>query len=385
LRYICIMKPLHIYIIIAAITAVMLLGISPIAAQEHSSEPLSALSFASHNIDFGTIREDGGSVVRTVEAINRGTSDIVVSEIISTCGCTTIDFKPRTVASGELFTFAVRYDPMNRPGRIDKSIYVRASDSEEMLRLRLVGFVLERERSTEELYPFDMGCGLRLRSNFHAFGYLEAGEQIRESIAYINTSDRTLELEVEGSALSPQLLLDAPRHIEPGASGDIIIGYATTADEQVYGTIVDNITLYICGTRARYDITTQVIATDNFASTDDISAPKVDISKNIIKFGEVNRANTICEAETTVHNVGHDPLIIRCIESTSEALTCGVIGFGSGEEVTIASGKSATLSIKLDTSHYANGDDVIVERVRIITNDPMRPMQTIKVGAIPMW
>lgn len=370
----------------ATITALMsLLSTSNIAAQEFGKDYTGALHFESLSIDYGTIREDGGSVIRTVKGENRGSEDILISEIVATCGCTTVDFKPCTLSPGESVSFAVRYDPMNRPGRIDKYIYVHLSSPEEWIRLQMTGYVVERERSIEEVYPFDMGGGLRLRSNFHAFGYLEAGGKISESVGYINTSSRAIDLTIDESGLSSHLQITLPKSVAAGARGDIIIGYTSTEEEALYGTIVDNITIYIDGTPARYKLTTQVIAVDNFALTDDISAPKANISKNIIKFGDVNRANTICEAEATVQNIGHNPLIIRCIETTTEALKCRVEGVGSGDIVSIAEGESITLKIELDVSHYADSDNPIVERVRIITNDPMRPMQTVKVSAIPMW
>ena len=362
-----------------------LLSSSTLAAQSHDVASASALHFDTLVIDFGTIREDGGSVVRTVRGENRGTSDIVVSEVISTCGCTTVEFRPQTLAPGQSLSFAVRYDPMNRPGRFDKSLFLRVSDCEEEIRLRLTGYVLERERSVEELYPFDMGCGLRLRSNFHAFGYLEAGSEISESISYINTSSKAISLTFDHSGLSPQLRLRLPESIEAGESGDIVIGYTSTEEEAIYGTIVDNITIYVDGTPARYKLTLQVIAVDNFASTDDISAPKAAISKNIIKFGEVNCANAICEAEVTVQNSGQNPLIIRRIETSTEAVTCSIEREESGDMVSIAEGESIRLRIMLDVARYADDDDIITERVRIITNDPLRPMQSIKVTAIPMW
>lgn len=379
------MKHLYINMCATIIVLMSLLSTSNIAAQEFSKGYTGALHFESLSIDYGTIREDGGSVIRTVKGENRGSEDILISEIVATCGCTTIDFKPCTLSPGESVSFAVRYDPMNRPGRIDKYIYVHLSSPEEWIRLQMTGYVVERERSIEELYPFDMGCGLRLRSNFHAFGYLEAGGKISESVGYINTSSRDIDLTMDKSGLSPHLQITLPKSVAAGERGDIIIGYTSTEEENIYGTIVDNITIYINGTPARYKLTTQVIAVDNFALTDDISAPKAAISKNIIKFGEVNCANAICEAEIAVQNTGQAPLIIRRIETTTEALKCSIEGATSGDSVSIDEAASVKLKIRLDTKYYADNDDIITERVRIITNDPMRPMQSIKVTAIPMW
>lgn len=378
------MKPVYINICAVICTLLTLISSSHLVAQQLDSKSQSALHFDSYTIDYGTIREDGGSVVRSIKGENRGSSDIIVSEVISTCGCTTVEFSPCTLSPGQSISFAVRFDPMNRPGRFDRSLFIRVSDCRDELCLHLTGFVLERERSIEELYPFDMGCGLRLRSNFHAFGYLEAGSEISESIAYVNTSSDDITLSVDRNGLSPQLRIALPESIAAGKSGDIVVGYTTTEEEAIYGTIVDNITLHINGTEARYQLTTQVIAVDNFALTDDISAPKAVISKNIIKFGEVNCANAICEADISVQNAGQAPLIIRRIETTNEALKCSIEG-ASGEGISVAHGESVKLHIRLDATHYADNDDIITERIRIITNDPMRPMQSIKVTAIPMW
>lgn len=378
------MKPIYINICAVICTLLTLISSSHLVAQPLDSKPPSALHFDSYTIDYGSIREDGGSVVRSIKGENRGSSDITVSEIISTCGCTTVEFSPCTLSPGQSISFAVRFDPMNRPGRFDRSLFIRVSDCSDELCLHLTGFVLERERSIEELYPFDMGCGLRLRSNFHAFGYLEAGSEISESIAYVNTSSDDITLSVDRKGLSPQLRIALPESIAAGESGDIVVGYTTTEEEAIYGTIVDNITLHINGTEAHYQLTTQVIAVDNFALIDDISAPKAVISKNIIKFGEVNCANAICEADISVQNAGPAPLIIRRIETTNEALKCSIEG-ASGEGISVAHGESVKLRIRLDATHYADNDDIITERIRIITNDPMRPMQSIKVTAIPMW
>ena len=133
----------HISLVLLAI----LLGIVPLWAQQ------SSLRFSSDVCDLGHIAEDGGCCSGTFKATNYGQQSIEVVEIITTCGCTSAIYTPGSVGVGECFIFEVRYDPMNRPGRIDKSIFVRTSDSETEIPLRIVGYVTPRQRSIDEITP----------------------------------------------------------------------------------------------------------------------------------------------------------------------------------------------------------------------------------------
>ena len=373
------MKRLLIYICMAMAMLVADVAITKNCELKAQSLPL-GLRFEPMIVDFGSIAEDGGSAVRSVNVTNVSNEAITISEMVSTCGCTTIDFRPCTLAPHESIDFAVRYDPMNRPGRIDRSIYIIVEGQDEEIRLRLTGYVLERERTIEELYPFDMGGGLRLRHNFHAFGYLEQGKACEERIGYINSSDKDITIAMAGASLSEFASITLPNRIAAGESGNIIVGYAIPESSATYGTIIDNINLLVDGVAAPYKLTTQIIAIDNFDSMDDISAPRGVISENIIKFGEVKCANATLEQSITLRNDGASPLVVRCVECSSEALRCEIVG---GNEV--VPGESITLRISLSMKPFAESDHIVTERVRIITNDPMRPMQNIKVTAIPMW
>jgi hypothetical protein len=221
-----------------------------------------------------------------------------------------------------------------------------------------------------------MGGGLRLRSNFHAFGYIEHGTTIEEHIGYVNTSKEPIIIGMEHTTQSGHLTIDYPITIPAGATGDITLSYTLPEECNIYGTVRDIIYIVIDGTRARYTLSTEAIATDNFSMVDDISAPRADISKNIIKFGEINCANSILEQVAIVTNIGASPLELRCIESSSEAVE------GVAERRTLQPNESAEIVIILHTERIELTEGVFTARLRIVTNDPVRPMQTIKVNAI---
>ena len=337
----------------------------------------SALHFAKTTYDYGHIAEDGGSVVCSFEAVNTAEHSVEVTKISTTCGCTSAIYESCTVAPGEIFRFEVRYDPMNRPGRIEKDIIVHTSDTEALTTLRITGYVQPRERSLEEIYPFDMGYGLRLKSTFHAFGFLEHGKSTEAHIECINNSDKEIAIGISSKQSSGLLVVDHPTHIEPHATADIRLCYTIAADSDIYGTLTDIILLNVDGIEAPYAISTQVVATDNFDIVDDISAPRADISKNIIKFGDVKVSDGVRYATTTITNNGATPLVIRLAEASSDAVRCEVRA-----GTTIAPGASAELTIALDVRRIDDSNEPFAARIRLITNDPMRPMQTLRVGAI---
>lgn len=357
----------HIYIIVA-----LLFCSATAQAQSNGT----ALQFTDLSHDFGHIREDGGTVQCIFTATNIGDRDIYINNITTSCGCTSASYTKNAIAPHATFELAVQFDPYNRPGRIDKHVFVSCSDSAEVTTLQLKGYVQERERTVDELYPFDMGEGLRLRSNFHAFGYVEHGNTTEEHIGYINTSQQTLNISIEFTEQSGMHSIDYPATIPAGATGDITLCYTIPSTSDVYGTISDKMRIKIGNAEARYPLSCEAIVTDNFSMVDDISAPRVDISKKIIKFGEINSNNKVLEEVITITNSGASPLKLRRIESSSMAMEC------VASSHTIESGESAELRIRLYTNRITATEGLYSERLRIITNDPVRPMQSIKVNAI---
>ena len=336
----------------------------------------SALKFTAPSYDFGHIKEEGGEVQCLFTATNISENEIYVVNITTSCGCTTTSYSKEAIAPHATFELTVKFNPYNRPGRIDKHIFVTASDSNEPICLTIEGFVQERERTVDELYPFDMGEGLRLRSNFHAFGYIEQGDISKEHIGFINTSNQPLQIGVEFIKQSGLLAIEYPTTIPAGATGDITLCYTVPHMGDIYGTVEDRMRIDINGTEARYTLSSEAIITDNFSMVDDISAPRGDISKKIIKFGEINCINGYLEQEVIVTNIGASPLEVRAIESSSEAVEC------EASSRTLQPNESATLHIRLNTKDVGLTEGVFTARVRIVTNDPIRPMQTIKVNAI---
>lgn len=366
------MKYLYRYIAITILSTVATLSYAV------ADEP-TGLRFSTLCHDYGHILEAEGTATCSFTAVNCSDTNITINDIIATCGCTRASYEHSSIAPDGEFCLGINFDPTNRPGRFEREIYVYVSDSTEPIVLRVKGHVQPRERTVEELYPFDMGGGLRLDANFHAFGYVEEGKSVEHSVGYINTSDSEVRLSIE--IITPSGYLDVAREsvVAPHATGDIVLRYSNHSEQPYYGIAEDRMRLYVDGEVCSYDLSTHAIMVDNFDMSDDISAPRLAISKNIIKFGEVNGRNVVLEQSVTLKNEGASPLLIRAIECTTPA-----VEVKGGTAMSIAPGEETTVTLILRSAHIEDWDNPLVGRAMVISNDPLRPMQTIRLTALPL-
>ncbi len=326
--------------------------------------------------NFGDVAEDGGKVEHTFVFTNVSSKPVVVLDVVSGCGCTTPSYSRKPVMRGEKGEIVVSFDPMNRPGHFSKGISVQISGSTEPVTLLVEGVVTPRVKSTEELYPFDKGDGVRFDSNFRAFAYVGRGERVEESIGWINTSGRDVRLSFEELERSGMLRIEAPLMLKAGEKGAIVIAYEVPSDSDRYGTLSDVLGVDIDGRRARTMLSVHAIAVDRHdTAADDMSSPKGELSKKFIKFGDVKHGRTVADASVELANIGDNELVIRAVEWQSKALKCSL---KAGDRV--AAGGKTVVKFTLDTSEVDYG--VWVDRVRIITDDPSRPMQTLRVTAV---
>jgi hypothetical protein len=78
--------------------------------------------------DFGTIKE--GTVAKhTYTFTNTGKAPLLISEVISPCGCTTPSFTKQPVLPGQKGSIDIAFDSKNRPGLANKTLTVIANTS----------------------------------------------------------------------------------------------------------------------------------------------------------------------------------------------------------------------------------------------------------------
>ena len=340
------------------------------------SSPASQVKFDKLEWNFGDIAEDGGEVKHTFTFTNLSSKPVIVLEVVTGCGCTTSSYSRKPVMQGEKGEVTVVFNPMNMPGRFNKSASILTSASSQPLTLKLEGNVIPRKKSVQEEYPFDLGGGVRLAFNHHDFAYVGRGERVEQRIGIINTSSKSATLKLLPKQRSGLLEIAAPATLRAGEQGELVVRYAIGATSTRYGTLSDMYGFEVNGLQARVVLSTTAIAVDRFdRMADDMSLPSGELSKKIIKFGNLKRGNTASDATVELINDGESDLIIRAVEWQNEALKCSLM---EGDRV--KAGERVVLRFELDSRNCDYG--VWVDRLRIVTNDPVRPMHSVRITAI---
>lgn len=360
------MKNIPIYII-GAIVAILLFAM-PVKAQQQ-------MKFSHTEWDFGEIKEENGKVTHSFTFVNNAKTPLTILRVVATCGCTTPSYQRTPIMPGKTGEISVTYDPESRPGRFSKNITIKNSLEEEIT-LVVEGNVIPRPKSIEELYPFVVGEGVRLSSNFHAFSYVGRGEEVSETIQWINTSQQDVKVRFIPQKGSGLLSIKAPQVLKAGTNGVITIKYAIPQNSTFYGTANDVVAIEVNGEKSRTVLSANVIAVDRHdRMEEDLSLPAMAISKKIVKFAEVKHPSRVSNSTVVITNEGGSDLIIRAVEYPTDILGCSL---SKGDRIAAGESRKVTFTFRSETADFGP----FSERVRIITNDVVRPMQAIRVTAI---
>ena len=121
----------------------LLLGAANTQAQEWQPIPGMHLSINEMTHDFGTHPQYTKTEFE-FNIKNDSTLALVISNISTSCGCTTPTYSKRPVKSGKIATVKVAYDA-SRVGIFSKTIYVYTNFSTEPIELNIKGTMEETE------------------------------------------------------------------------------------------------------------------------------------------------------------------------------------------------------------------------------------------------
>lgn len=80
--------------------------------------------------DFGKVNE-GAKVNYTFRFMNKGTSELIIKDVRSSCGCTAALLSSDTLKPGQEGTIKVEFNTQNRSGKNSKTITVQSNDPKD--------------------------------------------------------------------------------------------------------------------------------------------------------------------------------------------------------------------------------------------------------------
>ena len=198
------------------------------SAQEKISPSLE-IDRTVHN--FGDIIHKSGPVSCTFRMKNIGSQPVVIYNVVSTCGCTDVEWTREPVRPGQTGTVSVTYSNDEGAYPFDKTLTAYISDSKKPVLLKIRGVSIDSPKPLKELYPVSYGP-LALREALIKCGNLEQGGCKSEAVLVANTSGK--QIKVEFADVSDNLSIKvSPNPIPAGGTAEM--SFTVTADRKIWG------------------------------------------------------------------------------------------------------------------------------------------------------
>lgn len=114
--------------------------------------------------DFGIIEENNGPVTHVFHFINNGRSPVRITNILTSCGCTTSDYTKTAINIGDSGFVKAIFDPKNRPGPFSRTLTVITNGTPDSYVLNVEGSVGSMDKELLAIFPHPIG-NLRVTSN----------------------------------------------------------------------------------------------------------------------------------------------------------------------------------------------------------------------------
>lgn len=349
--------------------------------------------------DFGDILVSDGPVTASFTATNISDKAMVIYNVVSSCGCTDVEWTREPVKPGESGTIKVTYKNDEGGFPFDKNLTVYFSGIKQPVILRLRGESHKKKLSLNQMYNTSFG-GLAFKSIDIKGGNLSQNQQKSGEVAVANVGTRPIK--VRFANVSEGLSVNiSPNPIPANATARMT--YTVTADRNHWGknyyyatpivngrackAVVNDFPeekKKIAGTEAVFAesnpdlgagsdrIGIMTITKEDFSSwtreqRDMAASPVAD--ESTFSFGRVKSGSKV-SGSFSITNMGKSVLTFYKVDTETSKLK-----MTSFED--IAAGGKGKLDFSLDTAGLPKGETLMV--LTLITNSPLRPVVNLYV------
>ena len=332
-----------------------------------------SMSFDKEVHDYGTIEEESGKAVYNFRFVNTGSEPLVLTNVKTSCGCTTPKWTKKPILpTGEGF-IEVAYNPKNRPGKFNKTITVTSNVGTKVL--KITGNVNPKTQTIEDIYPQEMG-GLRLKTNHFSFVKMKNTEQKTEKINVMNVSDKDLKISFERipryitiKAVPETLKANQKGYIEATYNGKLQnkFGFGSAR----IGLLLNDKKVEIKSKRYATIAVSATIEEDFSKLTPEAlaEAPRIEFESKIFDFKSITQGDKV-DYIFKFKNTGKSDLVIR---RTKASCGCTLVNLASK---VIKAGESGEMKATFNSRGKKNRQN---KRITVITNDPNNSTIYLKI------
>lgn len=322
--------------------------------------------------DFGEIKEEGGKVTHNFSFTNTGNQPLVITNVRPSCGCTSSNYTREPVQPGGKGFVSATYNPLRRPGKFSKSISVTTNSKPPVTTLRIVGNVIPKPKTLEDIYPRELGV-LRLKTNHLALMKLTADEVKVDKIDIVNPTDNPIEVSFRNVPNHIEIS-SMPETLAPGQEGKIIVKY-NAEKKNDWGFLIDKVAVAVNGNTNNNKNRISISATieedfSKLTAEERANAPKMVFENTAFNFGTIEQGESVSHS-FKFKNEGKSDLIIRKTKAS-----CGCTVVNPSKEV-IKPGETAEFKAVFNSRGKQNRQN---KSITVITNDPNQPQINLRIS-----
>ncbi len=353
-------------------TLSLLLSLS-IASLSFAQKP--KIQFEKNTHDFGTLKEEAGSVRYEFKFTNVGDAPLIISTVKASCGCTTPGWSNQPILPGKSGVVKAEYNPINRPGAFLKNLVVESNSVENQnLMLYIKGNVDPKARTPKDDYPEKIGS-LRFKSRYFALNTVQRDKPVKRSFKVFN--EGTKPVTFSDRVVAPPFIRFeySPKTLEPGATGTITVEYESRLRND-YGYVQDQVILYtdepdIEGKKQMVVAATIEDFFPPLTAEQYAQAPKLTLVKSFYDFGKL-KSGDVVDTNFGIRNDGKQDLEIRHLKAD-----CGCT-VGTPEKKVLKPGETSSIKLTFNSKDRIGKQN---KTLSIYSNDPKNHKQVITISS----
>lgn len=306
---------------------------------------------------------------------NNGQEPLTITNVRTSCGCTTVEYPTNPIAAGESFTISATYDAKTM-GHFQKLVGVYSNAGNDPMTLTIKGVVVEKKTDLDYDGEYEYTIG-DIKADIAAIDFddVNRGDMPIQKIHLFNAGTEVLE---------PQLMHlpnymrgeIKPLRIAPGHSGTATIQLDSRKLRNLGLTQTSIYLGMFPGDKVapEKEIPLNIILTPDFEQLTDAqraNAPKLRLSKKSIDIGSFGNKERKKD-EITITNEGKSTLTIRSLQMLTAGLEVSL------SKQNIEPGGKAKLKVTAIASMLKKARSK--PRILMITNDPEQPKNVINVN-----
>jgi hypothetical protein len=328
------------------------------------------LTWEQKKIDIGAVLEEKGPVQAEFFAVNKHQDLIFITDVVTDCGCTTVDFSKDTLSHEKIASIKVQFDPDHRGGEFSKVIIIRTNQDIYGDTLYLDGINMPIPENIEMAYPHRIG-NLGFKLSAINMGNVFTNEPKIKYVEVHNFGSEEVSLEKVQEALPTHLLVSLqPENLQPGQRGLLIFSYDGERKKDL-GYFDERVQVELNGDQ-KLDLRIMSVVYEYFSpvpkSMEEV-VPKLGLSETDIDLREIS-ANSKVSRSITFTNMGKEPLLIRKVSAN-----CSCVELNLGKDQ-LEPGERTDLKFTFDPKGRRGIDH---KHISIFSNDPLNPVRTVVV------